>query len=237
MSRALIVAAKEPLPGKTKTRLTPPLSPEQAAALSRSFLFDTLDLMSQVLGVQPVIAYTPPEAESHFRTIAPPGFRLSPQIGSDLGARLDNVLRIHLHGGYTRAVVIASDSPSLPAAYLAQAFQALDDSTVDAVFGPCDDGGYYLVGLKAPCAALFRGMTMSTPSVLAESLERARAQSLRTACLPPWYDVDTLQDLARLCQDLDRLPATVAPHTRRLIREQCGCGSIADLHLGLLTGC
>jgi len=146
-----------------------------------------------------------------FRALAPVGFGLTPQVGNGLGERLDNVLRLYLQSGYTQAVVIDSDSPTLPAAYLAQAFQELDDPAVDAVFGPCEDGGYYLVGLKAPCAALFRGLVMSTPTVLAETLKRARAQRLRVACLATWYDVDTLQDLARLCQDLAHLPPTVAP--------------------------
>lgn len=220
MRKALIAVAKQPSVGQTKTRLTPMLSHEEATALYRSLLLDTLHLMLQVPDVQPVIAYTPPDGEPFFRSIAPPAFHLTPQVGNDLGARLHHVLRLYLRGGYTQAVVLDSDSPTLPVARLAQAFRALDDPGTDAVFGPCDDGGYYLVGLKAPCAALFQGMLMSTPTVLTETLERARAQALRVALLPVWYDVDTPHDLARLRKDLARLPSAIAPHTRRFLAQE-----------------
>jgi len=217
MSRALIVVAKEPAIGLTKTRLASTLGPAQAAELSHGFLLDTLYLMGKVQDVQHVIAYTPPEAEAFFRQIAPPCFRLIPQKGEGLSERLDSVLRQHMALGYTRVIVMDSDSPTLPLAHLAQAFQALDSADVDATLGPCEDGGYYLVGLKAPCPMLFLGMQMSTSTVLAETLERARAQGLRVFLLPPWYDIDTFQDLHRLREDLSKMPDDIAPHTRRCL--------------------
>ena len=214
MKRALIVMAREPRAGETKTRLTPPLTAKQAAALYHAFLLDTLDLMRQAPGVQPVIAYTPPEAERFFRGSAPPGFQLTPQAGAGLGERLERVLRLHLESQYDQAVVIGSDSPTLPPDYVTRAFEALDDPRIDVVLGPSEDGGYYLVGLKAPCAALFRGVAMSTPTVLTETLARAGGRGLCVALLPKWYDVDTPDDLARLRQELARGPTLVARHTR-----------------------
>lgn len=115
-----------------------------------------------------------------------------------------------------------SDSPTLPVAFLEQAFRALDDPAVDVVLGPCDDGGYYLIGLRAPCPALFRGIVMSTSTVAAETLERARARGLRVACLPSWYDVDTPEDLERLIQELHARPDDQARHTRAVLSKVTG---------------
>jgi rSAM/selenodomain-associated transferase 1 len=212
--RALIVVAKKPSLGNTKTRLCPPLSEEQAVGLYRCLLLDTLQTMQQVQGVEAIIAYTPDDAENFFRALAPVGFRLAPQEGSSLGVRLHNVLSRFLAAGYAQAAVMNSDGPTLPAEYLALAFSLLDDPAVDLVLGPSDDGGYYLAGLKSPCAPLFREVTMSTPTVLANTLEQARRHNLRVALLPSWYDVDTFQDIRRLSEELRTAPPEVAPHTR-----------------------
>jgi len=151
--KALLVVSKRPTPGQTKTRLTPPLTPEQAAQLYESFLRDTLDLIRRVPGVRPIIAYLPEGAEAYFRGLAP-DFDLLPQVGDDLGARLDNALTHCLSDGFRQAVIMDSDSPTLPAEFLTQAFAALDRA--DTVIGPCDDGGYYLIGLKRPAPRLLR---------------------------------------------------------------------------------
>jgi rSAM/selenodomain-associated transferase 1 len=219
VDRALIVMAKEPLPGGTKTRLCPPLSDQQAADLYRCFLLDTLELMQRVESVQPVVSYLPDEAVSFFRTLAPPDFELIPQVGADLGERLDNVLTHFLENGYRQAVVMDSDSPSLPLDYVRHAFRELDDPDVDVVLGPCEDGGYYLIGLKSPRPVLFRGVAMSTSTVMAETLARAEQQGLRVACLPRWYDVDTYEDLVRLIDELSSQPRNVAQHTRTFLAD------------------
>jgi rSAM/selenodomain-associated transferase 1 len=216
MENALIVVAKKPAPGTTKTRLVPPLSPQRAAELYRCLLLDTLHLMRRVGNVQPVIAYTPADAESYFRAIAPPGFDLVAQQGQTLGERLDRVLRAHLQMGYRRVVVMDSDSPTLPAEYLLRSFHHLDADHVDVVVGPCEDGGYYLIGLKHPCSALFK-VVMSTSTVFHETLRLAHREGLRTICLPVWYDTDTPQDLERLQRELAGLPADSASCTRQLL--------------------
>ena len=217
MNRALIIVAKQPEAGRTKTRLSPPLSGEQAATLYHCFLLDTLELMQRAEIVQPILAYTPDEAEPFFREIVPDGFELVPQVGPDLGERLHNVLRHCLENGYDQAVVMDSDSPTLPVELLRQAFQALDAPGNDVVLGPCEDGGYYLIGLKRPCAALFRGIPMSTPRVAAETMLRAREQGLRTVELPRWYDVDVYADVQRLDGEVRALPADRARHTRAFL--------------------
>lgn len=215
--RALFVVAKEPAAGRTKTRLCPPLDGATAAALYACFLRDTLELMRQVPGVRRSIAYLPEKADAYFRALAP-DMELTAQRGADLGERLANLLDAALTGGATQAVVMSSDCPSLPAAYLRQAFAELD-GPADLVLGPCDDGGYYLIGLKRPAPRLLREVPMSTPTVTQETLAIATALGLRTALLPPWYDVDTVAELARLQHDLHGAPPGVCPATRRLLAE------------------
>lgn len=219
MNRALIIVAKQPEAGRTKTRLSPPLNGQQAAALYHHFLLDTLELMQQVEIAQPILAYTPDEALPFFRDLAPDGFEFVPQVGPDLGERLHNVLSACLQNGYQQAVVMDSDSPTLPVDTLRRAFRELDEPATDVVLGPCEDGGYYLIGLKEPCADLFRGVPMSTPQVAAETLQRAQEQGLRVAQLPQWYDVDLYADIQRLDEELCALPDDRARHTRAFLAE------------------
>jgi hypothetical protein len=212
--RALLLIAKRPAPGQTKTRLTPPLSGEQAAALYECFLRDTLELARAVPGVVRLINYLPHDADDYFRRLAP-DFGLIPQIGEGLGERLDNVLAHCLNDGFRQAVIMDSDSPTLPAAYLAQAFDELERA--DVVLGPCDDGGYYLIGLTRPQPRLLREVQMSTPNVLNDTLALADELKLRTALLPMWYDVDTAAELERLRLELRTAVNGVTHHTRKFL--------------------
>ena len=201
---ALIVVAKQPAPGQTKTRLTPPLSPEQAAQLYECFLRDTLDLMRAVPDVRRAIAYLPIDARDYFAQLAP-DFDLIPQVGADLGARLDQALTHYLEQGYERAVIMNSDGPTLPIEHLRQAFTELA-AGAEVVLGPSDDGGYYLIGLNRPAPRLLREVRMSTSHVLADTLALAREENLRVALLPAWYDVDDAASLARLIAELRHSP-------------------------------
>jgi uncharacterized protein len=216
-ANALLVVAKRPAPGQTKTRLTPPLSSEQAAALYECFLRDTLDVMRQVPDVQPVVAYLPAEAQSYFVELAP-DFELVQQEGLDLGARLDNALTRYLHLGYRHVAIMDSDGPTLPAYCLSAAFEALAGEA-DVVLGPCDDGGYYLIGLKRPAPRLLREVRMSTTSVLVDTLALAAEEGLRVVLLPIWYDVDDVTSLARLVAELADSPPRTARHTRAFLEQ------------------
>lgn len=221
---ALLVIAKRPRAGETKTRLCPPLSPARAADLYAAFLDDTLDIARAVPGVRRFINYAPPEAAASFRALAP-DFDLLPQTGPDLGARLDHALTACLTAGFARAVITDSDSPTLPAAHVARAFDLLGEA--DVVLGPCADGGYYLIGLTRPCPRLLREVPMSTPTVLQDTLTLARTEGLRVALLPPWYDVDTAAELAQLQTELARTPETIARHTRACLRSPAPTSALA----------
>ena len=212
---ALIVVAKRPAPGKTKTRLCPPLSPELASALYECFLFDTLDQMRQVSDAVHVIAYL--DECDYFQRLAP-DFELIPQEGDDLGERLDHALTSYLSRGYERVIIMDSDSPTLPPEYLSQAFNVLSEGA-DVVLGPCDDGGYYLIGVKRPTPRLLREVHMSTPTVAAETIALAKEEGLNLVRLPVWYDVDDAASLSRLRQEIGVLHPSVAVHTRQFLQQ------------------
>jgi rSAM/selenodomain-associated transferase 1 len=218
MKRALLVVAKRPATGETKTRLCPPLTREAAASLYACFLQDTLDVMRAVPGVERGIGYLPETAVDYFRALAP-DMALTPQRGADLGERLDHLLSDALAAGAGQVVVMDSDSPTLPAAHVAAAFARLDGPD-DVVLGPCDDGGYYLIGLKRPQPRLLLEVQMSTPFVVRDTLALAQGLGLRVALLPSWYDVDTAAELARLCAELVGAAATAARHTRAFLADR-----------------
>jgi rSAM/selenodomain-associated transferase 1 len=211
---ALIVVAKRPTPGKTKTRLSPPLTPELASALYECFLFDTLDQMRQVDEAQRVLAYL--DEPDYFHLIAP-DFELIPQEGHDLGSRLDNALTHYLSLGSECVIIMDSDSPTLPSAYLTQGFRILSDGA-DVVLGPCDDGGYYLIGIKQPTPRLLREVHMSTPTVAAETMALAKEEGLNLVTLPAWYDVDDVMSLSRLMEEVEKNSLNMAIHTRRFLQ-------------------
>ena len=212
---ALIVVAKRPVPGNTKTRLSPPLSLQQASALYECFLNDTLDQIRGVDAVERVIAYLPGNAHDYFHRQAP-DFQLVQQVGPDLGARLDHALTSYLSRGYNHAVIMDSDSPTLPADHLNEAFASLSDGA-DVVLGPCEDGGYYLIGCSQPIPRLLREVRMSTPTVAADTIRLANEAGLNLVQLRTWYDVDDGDSLLRLVGEIDGLDSQTAVNTRRFL--------------------
>ena len=212
MKPALAIMAKQPRRGHSKTRLCPPLTPAQAAALTEALLKDSIALALGLPDVQLAIAVTPPEASDYFQAITPPGTILFPVSGSQIGTVLDKTLTHLLQNGHDKAIGFNADGPSLPWTYLQQAFALLDDH--DVVLGPSEDGGYYLIGLNEPQPDLFSEITWSTAAVLGQTLAAAARLGLRAAQLPPWYDVDTIAELRRLQTELAGLPPNRLSHCR-----------------------
>jgi rSAM/selenodomain-associated transferase 1 len=200
-NRLLVLMAKQPRANHTKTRLSPPLSPEESADLYRCFLQDKLAQMREVGGATPAIAYAPADARDYFEALAP-GFELIQQRGENLAARLRNVFDETFVAGWERVAAIDGDTPTLPPGYLAESLAALDDPAVDVTLGPCEDGGYYVIGMKHPHPTLF-DITMSTAQVTRDTLDRAAEAALAVHLLPEWYDVDRPEDLCRLAQHLN----------------------------------
>jgi rSAM/selenodomain-associated transferase 1 len=210
----MVLMAKQPERGHSKTRLTPPLSSVEAAELFHCFLLDKIEQMRQADISDMTIAYWPESAYEYFAKMAP-GFKLILQIGDGLAARLHNVFDVAFAMGYTQVLAIDGDTPTLPPTYLQEGFQTLDDPSVDVVLGPCEDGGYYAIGMKSRHATLFE-VTMSTPNVLRDTLARADKAGLRAECLPQWYDVDQPEDLLRLASELSGKKSATADFLARL---------------------
>lgn len=199
---ALAVMAKAPRPGKVKTRLAPPLTLDQSAALNICFLRDTTANIAQVANAAGVLCYTPVGDEAAFTGIAPPDFSLIPQRGDGFGERLHLAATDLFRCGFGAVCLIDSDSPTLPHAALQQAVDELGRPGDRIVLGGSHDGGYYLIGLKQPHSAPFERITWSTDAVYAETLERCEEAGLELVALPLWYDVDDGATLRTLAAEL-----------------------------------
>ena len=201
MKTCVIVFAKNPVPNQVKTRLIPTLSPEQAATLYTAFLTDWCETLAKLSNVDLVIAYTPPEAQSDLQTLIGDDVIYIPQIGADLGERLISATQWASEQGYTKILFVGSDSPTLPISYISQALTLLDSR--DTVIGPSTDGGYYLVAFSAAALTttvplVFEEIAWSTADVFQQTVTRIHSAKATLGLLPPWYDVDTAEDLAFL---------------------------------------
>jgi rSAM/selenodomain-associated transferase 1 len=201
---ALVIFAKAPIPGQVKTRLCPPLTPDEAATLHGSFVLDTLERTKAAaaafkLTFDRYLACAPSSAHVFFRIMEErQGVRLVDQVGDDLGSRMNQAFETLFAQGYTHGLIVGTDTPSLPLERFQQALAALESH--DLVLGPALDGGYYLIGLNRPIPGLFTEIPWSTEQVLALTQEKAGALGLKTALLAPWRDVDTIDDLQALIE-------------------------------------
>lgn len=217
--KILVVMAKAPVPGMVKTRLCPPLTPNQAAELHRCFVLDALDKGSLLPETRTVLAYSPADSLPVFEQMAPGIGRLIPQEGCDLGKRMCRCFE-ELRESEASVVLIGTDTPTLPVSFLREAFDILEANQTDIVFGPSDDGGYYLIGMSVPHPEVFRGVGWGTADVMETSLRLAADCRLRVRTLAAWYDIDTPDDLFRLIRELDAGPAYLPKNTARYLRRQ-----------------
>ena len=222
---ALAVVTKAPQAGKVKTRLTPPLSSEEAAALNTCFLRDTATAIAKTAErgtARGIAVYTPVGAEAAYNGILPEEFELVPQRGDGFGERLLCATEDLLRLGFDSLCLIDSDSPTVPQQAFAQAVSFLSQPDDTVVLGPSDDGGYYLIGLKKQHRELFEGIDWSTDRVLEQTFQRAREIELPVRLLPAWYDVDDRATLQRLCREFFEANGSAgypAPATRHFLDE------------------
>jgi rSAM/selenodomain-associated transferase 1 len=217
--RVLGLFAKWPAPGSVKTRLAAAGGPAWGARVARAFLLDSLDRLAAV-DARRVLAFAPAESEADFAALTS-RFTLTPQGEGDLGQRLAGFVGGQLDAGARAVVVVGTDSPTLPMAYVEQAFAELERA--DAVLGPATDGGYYLVGCGPHRPPLFEGIAWSTGRVLVDTVAALSDPGWKLALLPPWYDVDTPDDWVMLAGHLAALRRAGidpgVPHTEALLRE------------------
>jgi rSAM/selenodomain-associated transferase 1 len=208
--------AKAPLAGQAKTRLIPVLGADRAAGLQQQMLLDTIDLTSAALQGQGAISIVCPTAADRvvLQSLVPADVAVIAHERGELMRGLDYGLSYHLEQGYEQVVLLDGDSPTLPADYLRSAFDQLSGDAV--VLGPTLDGGYYLIGACRPRPALFDWEHLDSAKVCWQTHQLAEAMGARVALLPPWYDVDTAEDLERLVDELRSYPSR-APHTCRFL--------------------
>jgi uncharacterized protein len=218
--------AKSPRPGHSKTRLCPPLHPEQAARLSGAFLRDTTESIAAAALSAPIVGYAAYAPSGTERLLAPhlaagtvrilaDGATPAAQGVEGFGRCLLHAIRQMLARGYGAACVLSADTPTLPTDFLRTAAATLlagDGRRV--VLGACDDGGYYLLGMRQPYAGLFADIAWSSSSVAETTRLRAAALGLDLVELPPWYDIDDAAALRRLVREN---AGYAAPWTRRAL--------------------
>lgn len=226
---AVAIICKAPLAGQSKTRLSPPLKPEECAALSACFIRDlsrTIQSLADDGGVSGYAVYTPAGYEASLRQLLPSRFALILQGNGDLGDRLVKATVDLLSAGHCGAILLNSDSPTLPKAILRQAVEAVRGGD-NITLGPALDGGYTLIGLSKPHPQLFSNIPWSTSEVYRLTLERAREIGLPVASVPGWYDVDDAASFQMLVDELSgrrapfaRLVGADAPATRKFLHER-----------------
>jgi len=245
---ALSVMTKAPQAGRVKTRLIPPLTPEEAAELNRCFLRDTAAAISSACSRRPmgdarkmqfehagashsegatagrgIAVYTPVGAESTYNDILPADFSLLPQRGDKFGERLYFAVEDLIKCGFASVCLIDSDSPTVPAENFAEAVELLSTTEDRVVLGPSDDGGYYLIGVKKPHRHLFEKIDWSTERVLNQTMQRATEIGIEAKLLPTGYDVDDAASLRRLSNELlAHTSSDIAPHTREFLASFVG---------------
>ena len=197
---ALIIFAKAPIPGQVKTRLCPPLAPDEAATLHGTMVLDTLERSRNLLGFDRFLACAPSKQHPFFKAVgARQGVHLLEQVQGDLGHRMHDMFCSLFESGYRSAVVVGTDLPTVHSELLRQALKGLADH--DVVLGPSVDGGYYLIGLNRPMVELFSDIPWSTDQVLPSTLEKAQRLSLSVQLLTQHRDLDTLTDLQFYIQE------------------------------------
>jgi hypothetical protein len=211
----LIMMVKAPITGQVKTRLGAHLGHEIAAALQSAFIQD-MNLNLESLSAERVLACYPTTQHPLFTQLETDGWRLWPQVGSDLGERLEMILSRAFEEDAQRVVIIGSDSPTLPLAHIQDAFHILRSNQV--TIGPASDGGYCLIGASERGLPLFDQVTWSSPHVFEETCSNLNTGGFSYRTLPEWYDVDKIEDLHRLDNEIrvSKNPGSYT-HTSRVL--------------------
>jgi rSAM/selenodomain-associated transferase 1 len=215
--RRLLLFGKRPRLGRVKTRLVPPLRPRQALGLYRAFLIDQLEFIRGFRDVSAAWYTDGPLDDPTDRTLPLEGLEVLRQAEGDLGARMMRALVEAERVGSRATVIVGADSPTLPAAHVERAFTELARGAT-AVISPATDGGYVLIGMTQPWAALLRDVPWGSSGVTRATRRQARAAGITLCEIDPWYDVDDRAALDRLREEIgDSLATERAPATARAL--------------------
>jgi rSAM/selenodomain-associated transferase 1 len=196
VDQVLVIFAKYPEPGSVKTRLSPGLTPAQAAHLHRAMTEDVVSLHAGNPAHDTIVCFTPEGSGDKFKSWLGERARLLPQEGDDLGGRQLNAFRRASDLGYEKIVIIGSDCPCVTRSDIESTFGNLE--TVDLVLGPSQDGGYYLIGAREANATLFEGIEWGGQQVLEDTLRKAEAAGISTKLLDGRLDIDLYDDVKTL---------------------------------------
>lgn len=199
--KALIIFAKSPFHGHVKTRLTPPLTPEQAAGLYEAIMLDGIDLYLSVHDTHLLLFASCKDDLDYFRERFPE-MTLFVQEGETLGERMSDAFNEAFAQGHRRVMLFGTDLPTMPLRNIYSGFQLLDAFDDAVVIGPTEDGGYYTIGMKMPMPEIFQGVTFSRIDTYDQTIKRICKLDVALYVLPPWYDIDTIADVRRLDNDL-----------------------------------
>jgi rSAM/selenodomain-associated transferase 1 len=236
----VVVFSKKPQQGKTKTRLAPPLTLNEAEELSEAFLKDTIKLIDDINCInQRVIYFYPPLAFEYFKSItggtdnslknnilSPSSWMVKNQEGKNLGERLLNAiideLRDHSRnpgsdGKEGKLLIIGSDSPTIPEEYIKEALLVLESE--DIVLGPAEDGGFYLIGAKKGWPGIFKSVRWSSRDTLKDVIINIKKSDIKYKLLQRWYDVDEISDVRKLSKDLNKMPDFYCSNTRSILNK------------------
>jgi rSAM/selenodomain-associated transferase 1 len=240
----IAIMAKASIPGRAKTRLVPPLTFAEAAEFNTAFLKDVAANIAAAAAEIPIhgfAAFGPPQTAAFFTSTLMSPIGLIEAWHPNFGDCLFTAIQAMFDRGHNAAVVLNSDSPTLPTSLLAETARLLACLGDCAVLGPSRDGGYYLLGMKAPHRRLFEGVAWSTERVAAQTRARAAEIGLPMHILPEWYDVDDAQSLQLLRAELDgtvaidpNLRPHAAVHTGVLMRRLL---AQTDLEARLAVAC
>lgn len=215
--------AKYPDAGTVKTRLTPHLSAEQSAQLAACFLQDTINKV-KILKYQLMVAYSPVEKYGFFADFSPSQAVLVNQTGETLGERMFSAFQFAFEKKFDSAVMVGTDSPTLPPEFIKQAFEFLQ-TDADAILGKTADGGFYLIGLRKLEKKIFENVVWSSEKAFEQTARNIKNVGFSLKETPVWYDVDESSDLERLAKEFEQSDSAknIAPKTFEWLKRNHNC--------------
>lgn len=209
-THSIIIFTKAPIIGKVKTRFQPAITKEVSFKIHTAFVKDMIAKIGAIQGVRKYLFYDFKEGNRVINNLIKGiGFKVFLQKGKDLGEKMQNALYRIMKSDMDKVVIIGTDSPTLPSEYISQAFVVLDKK--DTVIGPATDGGYYLIGMKGHICGLFDNIEWGTNKVIRQTLDNVRHKNLSIGVLPPWYDIDTIDDIVYLKDHIELLLLSEEP--------------------------
>lgn len=198
---AVLLMCKMPVPGQCKTRMKPGLNDEECAALQEALIYDIVGMLN-ILPFPFFIAFTPFNSGEYFKPLSACG-GCFPQAEGDLGNRMEKAAEYVLKKGYAKVIIIGSDSPGLQPSVIIEACEEL--SVSDVCIGPCEDGGYYLIGMKGLWKELFEGVSWGTEVVFQQTMDIIKRIGCKSSLLPMGYDLDRWEDLIRFKEQFEKI--------------------------------